>query len=92
MLMHRFNRMDLLKAYVAYNFIKDEKQHIIHLTATTGGNKMSFHILLPEHTTVTSVTSGNKNISFNKSTIEQSNYADFETNADGIKTFDIHYD
>jgi hypothetical protein len=28
------------KGYVAYNFINDEKRQSIHLTATTGGNKM----------------------------------------------------
>ena len=52
---------------------------------------MQFHVLLPEHTNVVSVTSGNKNISFKQSTIEQSNYADFENNADGLKTFQIRY-
>ncbi|MGH2563013.1 MAG: hypothetical protein ACRDE5_00775, partial [Ginsengibacter sp.] len=80
------------KGYVAYNFINDEQQHSIHLTATTGGNKMMFHVLLPDHARVISVTSSNKKIPFKQSSIEQSNYTDFETNADGIKTFDIHYD
>lgn len=79
------------KGYVAYHFINYEKKHSIKLTATTGGNKMFFHILLPGHARVTSVTLNNKNITFKKSTSEQSNYVDFKTDADGIKTFDIHY-
>jgi hypothetical protein len=79
------------KGYVAYKFINDEKKHIIHLTTTTGGDKMFFHVLLPEHATTTSVTSNNKNISFKQYLVEQSSYADFESDADAVKTFEIHY-
>jgi hypothetical protein len=80
------------KGYVAYNFINDEKKHIIHLTATTGGNKMFFHILLPENSNAKSVTSNGKNISFKQSHVEKFHYADFETDAFGIKTVDIKYE
>jgi hypothetical protein len=80
------------KGYVAYNFINDEKKHVIHLTATTGGNKIFFHILLPENSNAKSVTSNGKNISFKQSYVEKSHYADFETDAFGIKTVDIKYE
>lgn len=89
---HTTVRFASSKGYVAYTFINDEKQQIIHLTVTTGGNKMFFHILLPEHTNTVSVSLGNKKITFKQSTIEESNYADFESDASGIKNFDIHYD
>lgn len=80
------------QGYVSYKFLNDEKQHVSHLTVTTGGKKILFHILLPDHTNATSVTSNNKNISFKQIKIEQSNYADFESDANGIHTFDIHYE
>jgi len=80
------------KGYASYKFIHDAKNHIIHITATTGGNKFLFHVLLPANTKVKSVMSDNKNISFKQSTIEQSNYADFEMNADGVKDFEIKYE
>ncbi|MEO8415450.1 MAG: hypothetical protein ABI472_17450 [Ginsengibacter sp.] len=80
------------KGYVAYHFINDEKQHSIHLTATTGGNKMLFHILLPEHTRVASVNSNNKNISFKQSISEQSSYVDFEMIADKVKYILVNYE
>ena len=79
------------KGYVSYQYLNIKQTATIKITTSSGGDKMQFHVLLPEHTNVVSVTSGNKNISFKQSTIEQSNYADFENNADGLKTFQIRY-
>jgi hypothetical protein len=53
---------------------------------------MFFHILLPENSNAKSVTSNGKNISFKQSHVEKSRYADFETDACGIKTVDIKYE
>ncbi|MEO8862112.1 MAG: hypothetical protein ABI358_11850, partial [Ginsengibacter sp.] len=89
---HATVRFAASKGYVAYHFISDKKKHIIHLTATTGGDKMFFHILLPQRSKATSVTYNNKKIPFKQSTSEQSNYVDFETDADSIKSFDILYE
>ena len=43
------------KGYASYKFINDEKNHIIKIIATTGGDKMLFHVLLPANTKVKSV-------------------------------------
>jgi hypothetical protein len=77
--------------YMSYKFIHDKQQHNIRITATTGGEKMYFHVLLPENAKVKAVTANNKNISFNQVRIEQSNYADFSFPYKGVNTFQINY-
>ncbi len=79
------------KGYVSYHYLNNKQTGIITITATSGGNKMQFHVLLPEHTSAVSVTSENKNISFKQTVIEQSIYTDFESDADGVKTFQVQY-
>lgn len=79
------------KGYVGYKYFHNKQQHLIRIVATSGGEKMLFHVLLPAHATATSVTSGNKIIPFKSSTIEQSNYSDFEMNGGEAKTVYIQY-
>jgi len=48
--------------------------------------------LLPANTKVRAVRSNNKDIAFKQSTIEQSNYVNFDTDVHGAKTFEIKYE
>ena len=79
------------EGYVSYKYIHNKQQDIIYVNATTGGEKMFFHVLLPSNANVQTVINNNKNIVFKQSTVEQSNYVDFETDAHGAKTFEIKY-
>ncbi len=79
------------KGYVSYQYHLDTINKQIKIVATTSGDKMMFHVLLPQHTNVVSVTSGNKNIFFKQVVIEQSVYTNFESNNTGVKTFQIQY-
>jgi hypothetical protein len=78
--------------YVRYKYIHNKLTHAINITVTTGGDKMLFHVLLPPGTKARSVTVHDKTISFNQVAVEQSNYVDFETDADSIKTVNINYE
>jgi hypothetical protein len=80
------------QGYVSYQYIHRKQQHTITITATTGGEKISFHVLLPGNTKVRIVKSSNKNIPFSQSTIEQSRYVNFDTDVKGAKTFEIKYE
>lgn len=80
------------KGYVSYKYFHNQQQHLIKIIATTGGDKMLFHVLMPASAKVKSVMSNNKNIAFKQSTIEQSNYADFESDAAGVRTIEISYE
>ena len=77
--------------YVGYQYIQNKQQHTIVITATTGGEKISFHILLPSNTNAQSVRSNNKNILFKQSMVDQSNYVNFDTDVHGARTFEIKY-
>ena len=77
--------------YVSYQYIQNKQQHTITITATTSGKKFSFTYCCPPNTKVQTVTSNNQNIPFKQSTIEQSNYVDFDTDVRGAKTFEIKY-
>lgn len=79
------------KGYASYKYIHDPKQKTIFITATSGAEKMYFHVLLPEKTSVQFVKMNNQNISFKQSFIEQSHYADFEIDGKQIKTLQIKY-
>jgi hypothetical protein len=79
------------KGYVSYQYHLDSVHHRIHITTTTGGNKILFHILLPQHTKAISVTVNNKTHPFTQAIIEQSNYTDFEVDAIDIKAIVINY-
>ena len=68
-----------------------KKNTLLKLLQQQAEKKFLFHVLLPANTKAKSVMSDNKNIAFKQSTIEQSNYADFESDADGVKTFNIQY-
>ncbi len=85
-------RLAASKGYVSYKFINNRKEQIIHVNVTTGGDEMFFHVLLPENSNAKSVRSNGKNISFKQSNVEKSRYADFQTDAAGIKTIDIKYE
>ena len=80
------------RGYVSYQYAHNKQQHTITITATTGGEKIFFRILLPANTKVQTVRSHNKNIVFKQSTIEQSNYVNFDTDVQGAKTFEIKYE
>ena len=80
------------QGYVSYQYVHNKQQHTINITATTGGEKIFFHMLLPANTKVQTVRSNNKNIAFKQSTIEQSNYVNFDTDVHGAKTFEIKYE
>lgn len=77
---------------MSYQYYHNKEQHAINITATTGGDKILFHVLLPANAKAISVTLNNKNIPFKRSTIEQSNYADFDTTVSGAKSFEIKYE
>lgn len=79
------------EGYVSYRYLHDEKNSNLKVTATTGGSKILFHILLPENTTPVFVTTQNKNVPFKQSVIEQSHYADFTAYVKGVQTFEIKY-
>ena len=79
------------EGYVCYQYRLDKISKSINLTATTGGNKMLLHILLPANAKATSVTVNNQPVSFKQSFIEQSGYADFEVTADKIVHISLGY-
>jgi hypothetical protein len=80
------------KGYAAYQYHHDKRHHIIRITATTGGNKMLFHVLLPQNTNVQSVQDGKgKSLVFKQSTVGHSNYADWKSSGNDVKTFLIKY-
>jgi hypothetical protein len=79
------------KGYVSYRYLHDEKNSNLKITATTGGQKIFFHVLMPESATAVSVTSQNKSVPFKQSSIEQSRYADFTADAQGVQMFEIKY-
>jgi hypothetical protein len=80
------------KGYVSYQYHLDSVHHRIHITATTGGNKILFHVLLPQHTKAISVLVNNTTHPFTQTTIEQSNYADFEVTVTGVEDAVINYE
>lgn len=80
------------QGYVAYKYVHSKIKKSITITAATGGEKISFHVLLPQGAKLKSVTEGNENIAYKKSVVEQSTYADFTTGSDGAKTFIINYE
>jgi hypothetical protein len=80
------------KGYVSYEYLHNKKEHTISITATTGGDKMFFHTLLPANAKVKSVSSEKKNIAFKQRAIEQSSYVDFTVDAHGAETFKIRYE
>ncbi|MEP6947899.1 MAG: hypothetical protein ABI863_01430 [Ginsengibacter sp.] len=79
------------RGYVSYQYVHNKQQHSINLTAATGGDSAFFHVLLPANTRVQTVRSNSKNIAFKQSTIEQSNYVNFDTGMRGAGTFEIKY-
>jgi len=80
------------RGYVSYQYERDKKKHTINITATTGGENIFYHILIPANTKVKTVWCNNKNILFKQSVVEQSRYVDFESNVQGAKTFEIKYE
>jgi hypothetical protein len=79
------------KGYVSYQYHLDKVNKQIRIVATTGGDKIRFHVLLPEQAKVFSVTINNKNISFKQSKMEQSDYVDFELPANGVNDIRMNY-
>lgn len=49
-------------------------------------------MLLPVNTKVRTARCDNKNLAFKQSTVEQSNYVNFETDVHGAKTVEIKYE
>jgi hypothetical protein len=80
------------KGYVSYQYHLDSLHHRIYITATTGGNKMLFHVLLPPKTKATTVLVNKNKIAFTPSAIEESNYADFEVDATNVEMAVINYE
>ena len=79
------------QGYVGYQYKHDKNNKTICITSTGSGDKMFFHVLLPINTKAQTVVYNNKSISFKEFVIEQSHYADFETDVHGAKTFEIKY-
>jgi hypothetical protein len=79
------------KGYVSYRYVRDEKNNNLEITATTGGQKIHFHVLMPGNATAVSVMSQNKSVPFKRSVVEQSRYADFTADVRGAQTFEIKY-
>lgn len=79
------------QGYVSYQYIHNQQKHVIYLRTTTGGEHMSFHVLLPPGSRVKSVNGNNKKIPFRQSVIEQSAYADFDAGIRGAQAFTIEY-
>ncbi len=78
------------KGYVSYQFIHNRHDHTIKMAATSGGDKMNFHILLPGPVTVQSVQNKNKDVPFKQTGLEKSSYVDFES-VGGVGMFEIKY-
>lgn len=78
--------------YVSYHYAHNKQAHTINIKATTGGEKMLFHVLLPPGVKVQSVTSDHRKISFKTSEIEQSDYVDFNADVHGAKVFEVKYE
>ena len=57
------------KGYVSYHYCNNRKKQIISIVATTGEEKLYFHVLVPEAKNVESVTASGKTISFKQSKI-----------------------
>lgn len=79
------------QGYVSYQYIHHQKEKTITLSATGSGDKLFFHVLLPQNAKAKAVSRNNKTISFTQSAMEQSNYADFETPNDKINVIEIKY-
>ncbi|MEO8764008.1 MAG: hypothetical protein ABI416_06965 [Ginsengibacter sp.] len=78
-------------AYVSYQYAHNRKQQLISIIATTGGDKIFFHILLPPNTMAQAVKSNGKEIAYMHSMVEQSPYVDFESGARGVIKIEIEY-
>ena len=79
------------KGYVAYQYHLDNLNHSIHIRATTGGENMLLHVLLPGSLRATSVIVNKNKIAFTPSTIEHSNYIDFKLPADNVKDIEVEF-
>jgi hypothetical protein len=80
------------KGYVSYQYHLDSVHHRIYITATTGGEKILFHVLLPPKAKATTVLVNKNKIAFTPSAIEESNYADFEVDATNVEMAVINYE
>src|SRR5205085_5602310 len=62
------------EGYVSYLYEHNKQTHTISITAATGGEQISFHVLLPANVKVQTVTNDKQQINFKTLAIEQSNY------------------
>ncbi len=86
---HATVRYAASNGYVAYTYVSQSNQKQIHLTVTGSGEKINYHILLPENTKPVSVTEGDKIIPFTINQIEKSSYADFALEGGAVKKIKV---
>ncbi|HEV8508264.1 MAG TPA: hypothetical protein VGQ53_22825 [Chitinophagaceae bacterium] len=80
------------QGYVSYQYLHHEKEKTISIIATGSGDKLFFHVLLPQNAKAKAVSCNKKIISLTQSTMERSNYADFETGNDKINLIELKYE
>lgn len=77
--------------YVSYRFQHNRQRRQITLAATGNGETLSFHVLLPEHSSFAKVTVNNKAIAFKEARIEASTYANFSTSNTAASNIVVEY-
>ena len=75
--------------YVSYQYVHDRKSKTIRIVPASGGNKMLFHVLLPEGTRFNKLRNM-PDIKTSITKIENSSYVDFEVDA-FVKEIVIEY-
>lgn len=80
------------KGYASYRYRFDKAHKQMNITATASGNEMLFHILLPPNAKIKAVYVNDKATPFRQSVVEQSEYADFEVGAGGVKYIRVNLD
>ena len=80
------------EGYVAYHFNHNPEKKIIGILAASSGNRIHYHILLPDKTEkVKSVLINQKKVLFSMNRIESSDYVDFSAAGTGAEEIIIYY-
>ncbi len=79
------------EGYVSYQYYHDKRKRQIRTIATGSGDKMSFHVLLPEGLKPLKAYIDNKQVPFQTTKIERSTYADLSVGLPGVHNIVIEY-
>ncbi len=80
------------KGYISYTFVHDKSEKQIHITTTGSGDRIAFHVLLPEGTKPWKVQIDNRPVPFTTMIVEDSKYADFTANLPEVNRIIIQYE